>query len=345
MSASPIPWTESLSPWRAPADVLLGCYPAFAFGGPLSRRIFPVFHFHEVSPSYLEPHLAYLAKNGYRCAGAGELMAYLEKGDRPPPRTVLLTFDDAWTSLWTVAAPLLRKYGMRAVTFAIPGRVSGSEGVRPTVGDEPGMEDFGDRGDEPFCRWEELKRLDQERVVEVEAHTFAHEQIPVTGEVSGKWTEAIVERIPLLSRPLVWTSPDAFRPYDRRELGLPLRPTRSRMSDARRLDAGNGAEETEDERRSAIAADLKRCYGQLASHLGRPPRLLCFPWAVAGAVATEEAARAGFRAAFSDSFPGRRFVHPRSNPFRLMRLKHNWIFALPGKGRRTVFGKVFRKRG
>ncbi|MGE9291480.1 MAG: polysaccharide deacetylase family protein [Puniceicoccales bacterium] len=331
-----IPWTEKLCPLRAPLDILTGCYPAFLFGGALSRKILPVFHFHEVTPDYLEPYLRYLSENGYRCANVDELLGILSGRESIPEKTVLLTFDDAWTSLWTVAAPLLKKYGLQAVTFAVPGRVSERQGVRETLEENPGMTDFGDRGDEPFCRWNELTALDESGVIEVESHTFAHEQIPVgTQGDSPVWTGEDLRDTPLLTKPLVWKSAEEFRPIDEREIGQTRWVTRSRMSDARAwIDSGRP--ESAEEMRTAIRRDLSLCRERIEARLNRPARILCFPWAVAGEVAREEARDVGYRAAFSDSFPGKRYVHPEADPFRLMRLKHNWIFQLPGQGRRRI---------
>lgn len=331
---NPIPWTERLSPWRAPLDILCGSYPLFAFGGPLSRKILPVFHFHEVTPQYLEPHLLYLKENGYRTAGVDELLAVL--GGREPirPKTVVLTFDDAWTSLWTVVAPLLRRYELCAITFAIPGRVSEEPGCRATIETNTAMMDFGDRGEEPFCRWDELIALDGEGIIEVESHTFAHEQIPIAEE-GRVWTDDELQQTPLLSKPLIWGDSERFRTVDERELGEPRWLTRSRMSDGRRI-LDDGSRETADEQQAAIRRDLALCRERIEMKLGRPARILCFPWAVAGKIAREEAKTVGYQAAFSDSFPGKRFVRPGEGAFRLMRLKHNWIYRLPGKGRRRI---------
>ena len=331
-----IPWTEKLCPLRAPLDMATGCYPMFLFGGPLSRKILPVFHFHEVTPQYLEPYLRYLSENGYRCANVEEMLGILEGRETIREKTVLLTFDDAWTSLWTVAAPLLRRYGLRAVTFAVPGRVSVREGVRTTIEEDPEMEEFGDRGCEMFCRWDELRSLDEEGVIEVESHTFAHEQIPVGADQEVPfWTEDSLRAMPMLSKPLIWTGEESFRPVDEREIGQERWVTRSRMSDALACFEG-GRLETETEREEAIRKDLSLCRKRIEEELGRPARILCFPWAVAGEVAREEVRKAGYRAAFSDSFPGKRYVRSGDDPFRLMRLKHNWIYQLPGQGRRRI---------
>lgn len=330
-----IPWTERMSVTRAPLDILLGAYPGFIFGMPVNENILPVFHFHEVTPAYLEPYFRYLANNGYRCADTAELLRVVVDGEQPAPGTVLLTFDDAWTSLWTVAAPLLRKYNLRGVTFAAPGRISGRDGLRQTIEGEPDLTDFGDEGEEPFCRWEELLRLEKEGLVEVESHTYSHEQIPVgQNERNPVWTEKSLQEVPLLSKPLCWQDDRIFRRVDESDIGTVRPITRSRMSDARQWIENENRFESDDERRAAIRKDLSMGYEVLEERLGRKPRILCFPWAVAGEVAREEARLLGYEAAFSDSFPGKRFVHSRSDPFRLMRLKHQWIEYLPGEGRR-----------
>lgn len=294
----------------------------------MNPKILPVFHFHEVTPSYLRPFLEHLSKNGYRTGSVEDILEVAKNGKEPSPKTVVLTFDDAWSSLWTVAAPLLEELGMQAITFAIPGRVSTQPGVRDTIRNRPELTDLGDAGEEPFCRWDELRQLDKGNVISVESHTFAHEQIPVSKEATGIWTAEDCERVSLLSRPLVWSGEESFRPYDEREIGSPKLITHARMSD---VPAFRGeAAENAAEQRAAIQKDLVQCREVFEKELGRPTRLLCFPWTIGGKVAREEAAVVGYEAAFADSFPGKRYVHKASSPFRLMRLKHEWILKLPG---------------
>ena len=60
-------------------------------------------------------------------------------GTRPvPDRAIVLTFDDGRASLWTVGAPLLRRYGMTGIVFLIPGRTVSRPGpLPPTIDDAP----------------------------------------------------------------------------------------------------------------------------------------------------------------------------------------------------------------
>src|SRR5580700_7744004 len=107
-----VPFAERGGAVRGMLDLVTGCYPAFLFGGPL--KTVPVFHFHDVTRDWLEPRLRHVADNGYRTVTADEIARLVIDGVSPGPRAVGLSFDDAWASVWTVAAPLLRRFGLRA---------------------------------------------------------------------------------------------------------------------------------------------------------------------------------------------------------------------------------------
>jgi hypothetical protein len=144
-----LPLAERKSPLRGALDLLCGAYPAFVFGGAVGRQL-PVFHFHEVTAGYLEPYLAYLVENGYRTVTSEAVARWVREGVHPGDRTVVLCFDDAWASAWTVAAPLLKRCGLRAITFAIPGRTVEAERVRPVLGETDGDPPDHDRSDTPL---------------------------------------------------------------------------------------------------------------------------------------------------------------------------------------------------
>jgi len=138
--------------FRGVLDLIAGHYPAFLFGLPVGD-ILPVFHFHETTPQALEPALAYLRDNGYRTVGADELGTFVRGGRHPGDRTVVLTFDDAWASLWLVVGPLLARYDMRAVVYAIPALVEDAAAVRPTLDHGAVDSEREDAGPQPFCTW------------------------------------------------------------------------------------------------------------------------------------------------------------------------------------------------
>ena len=110
----------------------------------------------------------------------------------------------------------------------------------------------------------------------------------------------------------------------------------------RRLEqASAGVRETTERRNEAILEDLVAAREMLNERLNiGTVRHMCFPWAVAGSAAERLAAEAGYETAFADRLFGARAVRAGDPPYRLMRLKHPYIFCLPGKGRKTFFNAM-----
>ncbi|OGV46611.1 MAG: hypothetical protein A2X46_13685 [Lentisphaerae bacterium GWF2_57_35] len=354
-----------------------GCYPRFLFGGGLGSWL-PIFHFHEASREYLEPYLLHLARNQYRTVTSEAIAQFVRKGIHPGRRSVALCFDDAWASLWTVVAPLLKKYGFQAIAYAIPGRIVDSEKLRPTM-DDPAWNPINlDRSSVPFAAWGELRALQTSGVVDIQAHTFWHGMVFSDAEIQ-EFVQPGFHRHPHLYPMIADEGHDRFlTPAD---LGAPLYAQRSRMSDALRSDhpkareaclrhvrenggqeffqrsgweielrhvAGNsqGTQETPAERDAAILAELAAARETLNSQLKtHTVRHMCFPWAVCGRAAELAAEKAGYKTAFGDRLFGGRSVRAGDPPYRLMRLKHNYIYCLPGKERRTLFtvGRKLKK--
>ena len=365
-----LPFSERKTPWRGVLDLATGCYPAFLFGGGLGRWL-PVFHFHEATPGKLAPYLDYLAQNGYRTVTSDAVAAYAREGRHPGLRSVALCFDDAWASLWTVAAPLLRKHGFQAITYVHPGRVADAPDVRPTIESPGGADPRVDQSATPFATWPELRALQASGVIDVQAHTLWHAMINCAPEIAGFVMPDFPHRHLHLYPRIMTAVGERFLSPD--DLGAPLYPERSRYSDALRYDnpeacdacvrhvrehggaafferpdweatlhavaaaAGQGRHESPTERDAAILADLAGAREQLNAGLRADTvRHLCFPWAVAGSASVKAAEKAGYVTAFSDRLFGGRSVRPGDPPYQLMRLKHRYIFCLPGQGRRTV---------
>lgn len=350
-----IPFTERKTPWRGVFDLSSGCYPSFLFYGQHVRGL-PVFHFHDVSAEYLEPYLAYLAANGYQTVTSRALAAYLRGESLPRQKPVILCFDDAWRSLYDVVAPLLRRYGLTAITYAIPQRIDAEATAS---------------GPRRFCSWVELQELERSGTIDVQPHSYSHAMIFCSSDPVGFVTPEYKE--PLLSRPWLNIAPRFLDPAD---LGYPLYPCRSRLSDAPRysenpaaaeacmalvrnqggpafferpnwqdelqavMDEYLGSYETEEEQHVAISDELVKGREILAARLSKDLSLvdhICFPWAIAGKIAESALANAGYKTAFADKLFGRRIVRPGQNRYRLMRLRHEYIFCLPGKKQRPLW--------
>ncbi len=75
-----------------------------------------------VSPERFAAHVEALEKAGVAWIGAEELLSFLD-GAPVPPQAVLLTFDDAYASLYSHAVPVLRDRRVPALVLPVTGRL------------------------------------------------------------------------------------------------------------------------------------------------------------------------------------------------------------------------------
>jgi hypothetical protein len=340
-----VPFAERGGPVRGVLDLATGCYPAFLFGAAVGDQL-PVFHLHDVTREWLEPRLRFLVDNGYRTVVCEEIARLVVDGVRTGPRTLALTFDDGWASAYTVAYPLLKALGLRAILFAIPGRVA-DENVESA-----------------FVTWTQLRELQASGVFDVQSHTRSHAMI-FSGDELVDFVTPDFEREPLLNRP-----------FDADGLGTPLYTRRSRMSDARRFHPNEsvaercrahvarngGAEffrrpgwrgelravaseprgkfETDAVRASAIRDELAEGRAILADRLRAPVQHVAMPWGISGTIARAAIEATGHRLCFAERPWRRRTVRAGDDRFQLMRLNGNFVTCLPGRGRQWFFGTV-----
>lgn len=166
-------------------------YPDFMFNKnpkPLQNEI-PVFTFHSVEPVSFEAKLQFLARNGYRTLNSEEFRAALAGERDIPEKSVLLTFDDGISTLWSVAYPLLRKYGFRGVSFIIPGCIPERAPETPTYVDYANKRVTADallaRERTPFslCSWQEILEMHKSGVIDFQSHTMHHHMVCVSSQL------------------------------------------------------------------------------------------------------------------------------------------------------------------
>ena len=228
--------------WEVPRDLLLRRYPAFVTGGELPKGHVPVFVFHSLEPVSFGRQLAHLAENGYVTLSAGEYVEILDGTRSAPERAVLLTFDDARGSLWTIGQPLLRKHGMRGVVFVVPARLASRAGALSSTWDdvETGQADAAtvlgrEKGDGAFLSWEEVRALSTQGVFEFQSHSLNHAQVHSATRLVGFLTPALRRGgYEAMDVPLVWTPSGDLFAADA-PLGTPLLASTSRLADAPRF--------------------------------------------------------------------------------------------------------------
>ena len=72
-----------------------------------------------VSVTRFEEHIRALSQEGYTAVSFSQVIDFVRYGASLPEKPVVITFDDGYESNLTLAAPILRKYGMNATIFVI----------------------------------------------------------------------------------------------------------------------------------------------------------------------------------------------------------------------------------
>ena len=137
-----------------------------------TSRALPILAFHALDdrpavaalpPRVFGRGIARLRERGHRTLGLLEAVDCVRRGTPFPGRTVVVTFDDGYRSVYEEAFPVLQHHGMTATVFL-------------TVG-EPGASASGDRlpslEGRPMLSWTEIREM-QHAGITFGAHTLTH---------------------------------------------------------------------------------------------------------------------------------------------------------------------------
>lgn len=105
-----------------------------------------------ITAESFEQQIKYLYDNGYNTITPDQLMAHLKYGNPLPEKPVMITFDDGYLDNYTVAYPILKKYGQRAVFFLIAGYIG---------------------TDSRFMNWQQAREMSENGMV-IQSHTVNH---------------------------------------------------------------------------------------------------------------------------------------------------------------------------
>ncbi len=113
-----------------------------------------------VSTEAFERQMRQLAEEGYHAVSSQELIDYVYRGTPLPEKPVYITFDDGYYSNYSLARPILERYGMKAAIFSI--------------GVSMGMTRYKDTGRPmvPHFGYEEARELEQAGVADIQSHTY-----------------------------------------------------------------------------------------------------------------------------------------------------------------------------
>lgn len=107
-----------------------------------------------MTPQKFESQIKLLKDNGYTIIPLLEAVEYLQgKRDSLPPKSVVVTADDGWQSVYKYMVPIVKKYNIPVTLFIYPATIS--EGKNAMT-------------------WDELRELQQTGLFDVQSHTYWH---------------------------------------------------------------------------------------------------------------------------------------------------------------------------
>ncbi len=111
------------------------------------------------SPALFERSIALLHERGYRTLSLTDLCGFMDRGAAPPERSIVITFDDGYQSVYSQAFPVLQRYGMTATVFLATGKARSDR--------LPSMEG------RPMLSWDEIGEMHRGGIT-FGAHTLTH---------------------------------------------------------------------------------------------------------------------------------------------------------------------------
>ncbi|MBA3660534.1 MAG: polysaccharide deacetylase family protein [Gammaproteobacteria bacterium] len=107
-----------------------------------------------LSPQKFESQIKWLKDNGYTVVPLKEVVDYLQGARQTlPPKSVVVTADDGWQSVYTYMWPIIRKYNIPVTLFIYPQTISQGKNA---------------------MTWEELKELQRTGLFDIQSHTYWH---------------------------------------------------------------------------------------------------------------------------------------------------------------------------
>jgi biofilm PGA synthesis lipoprotein PgaB len=131
-----------------------------------------------VTPRQFENHLEYLEKQAITVWPVEKIVSYLQQGKELPERCVGITIDDAYTSVYERALPLLKKHGYPFTVFVTTAGV--------------------DKGFKSYMTWSQMREMRQWGAT-FAGHSHSHDFLVRrhSGETEGQWARRVKEDIGL----------------------------------------------------------------------------------------------------------------------------------------------------
>ena len=107
-----------------------------------------------LTPQKFEEQIKWLKNNGFTIIPLKDAVAYLQgKREAVPAKSVVITDDDGWQSVYTYMYPIVKKYHIPVTLFIYPQTISKGKHA---------------------MTWDELKELQQTGLFDIQGHTYTH---------------------------------------------------------------------------------------------------------------------------------------------------------------------------
>lgn len=107
-----------------------------------------------LTPEKFESQIKWLKDNGFTVVPLKEAVEYLQgKRSSLPEKSVVVTADDGWESVYTYMQPIIKKYNIPVTLFIYPQTISAGKNA---------------------MTWDELKELQQTGLFDIQGHTYSH---------------------------------------------------------------------------------------------------------------------------------------------------------------------------
>lgn len=107
-----------------------------------------------MTPKRFESEMLWLKDNGFTIIPLQDAVAYLQgKRSSLPQKSIVVTADDGWQSVYTYMVPIVKKYKFPVTLFIYPETISNGKNA---------------------MTWDELKELQATGLFDVQSHTYWH---------------------------------------------------------------------------------------------------------------------------------------------------------------------------
>lgn len=129
-----------------------------------------------VTPKQFAAHLDFLARENFTVWPLSRILEHLENGRQVPARTVALTFDDAYRSVYTQALPMLRSRGFPFTIFVTTNYIDGNSRL--------------------YLTWDQLREMSAQGA-EIGNHSLSHPHLVrrSDGESEAQWRARVRSEI------------------------------------------------------------------------------------------------------------------------------------------------------